>query len=341
MLKCTLNSDELAKAKAIVDGSQKIVISTHISPDGDAIGSSCAMAQLLVKMGKEVTIVLPDHAPAYLSWLSGNEYVVVCKEQGEETAKHIEEADAIFILDYNHLGRIGETVKKLLEAQMGVKPFILIDHHEQPATFPEVVYSDTSICSTCEMVFHFAGAMNWLELIDVPTAQAIYCGIMTDTMSFRFPSVSPETHEISAWLMRKGLKPHVVHENVLDSQRLDRLRLMGYALSECMTILPEYKAAYIAITKENIDRFQPQSGDTEGLVNMALSVEGTTIAAFFREDEDCVRISFRSKGARDVNQMARAHFNGGGHKNAAGARIHESLEHTIAKFLELLQKGEI
>jgi phosphoesterase RecJ-like protein len=229
----------------------------------------------------------------------------------------------------------------MLEAQMGVKPFILIDHHEQPATFPEVVYSDTSICSTCEMVFHFAGAMNWLELIDVPTAQAIYCGIMTDTMSFRFPSVSPETHEIAAWLMRKGLKPHVVHENVLDSQRLDRLRLMGYALSECMTVLPEYKAAFIAVTKENIDRFQPQSGDTEGLVNMALSIEGTTIAAFFREDDDCVRISFRSKGTRDVNQMARAHFNGGGHKNAAGARLHESLEHTIRKFIELLQKGEI
>ena len=116
MLKCTLNNDELAKAKAIVEGSQKIVISTHISPDGDAIGSSCAMAQMLVKMGKEVTIVLPDHAPAYLSWLSGNEYAVVCKDQGEETAKRIQEADAIFILDYNHLGRIGETVKKLLEA---------------------------------------------------------------------------------------------------------------------------------------------------------------------------------------------------------------------------------
>ena len=273
MLKCTLNNEELAKAKAIVEGSKKIVISTHISPDGDAIGSSCAMAQMLVKLGKEVTIVLPDHAPAYLSWLSGNEYVVICKDQGEETAQRIQEADAIFILDYNHLGRIGEAVKKLLEAQMGVKPFILIDHHEQPATFPDVVYSDTSICSTCEMVFHFAGAMNWLELIDAPTAQAIYCGIMTDTMSFRFPSVSPETHEIAAWLMRKGLKPHVVHENVLDSQRVERLRLMGYALSECMTVLPEYKAAFIAITKEKLDSFNPQSGDTEGLVNMALSVE--------------------------------------------------------------------
>jgi len=224
---------------------------------------------------------------------------------------------------------------------MGVKPFILIDHHEQPATFPEVVYSDTSICSTCEMVFHFAGALGWLDLIDVGTAESIYCGMMTDTMSFRFPSVTAETHDIVAFLMRKGLKPHVVHENVLDSQRPDRLRLTGFALSECMTILPEFKAAYIAIKKSELDRFNPQSGDTEGLVNMALSIEGISIAAFFREDEGCVRISFRSKGLRDVNQMARAHFNGGGHKNAAGARLHESLDFCVAKFQDLLTKGEI
>jgi len=341
MLKCTLNTSEISEVKSILESSKKIVISTHMSPDGDAIGSSCAMAQMLVKLGKEVTIVLPDEAPAYLRWIEGNQYVVVCKNDQEEAAKRIDAADAIIILDYNHLGRIGEHVKRMLEEQLNKKPFLLIDHHEQPATFPKVVYSDTSICSTCEMVFHFAGAMDWLELIDVSTAQAIYCGMMTDTMSFRFPSVTAETHDIVAFLMRQGLKPHVVHENVLDSQRPDRLRLTGFALSECMTILPEYKAAYIAITKAELDRFNPQSGDTEGLVNMALSIEGITIAAFFREDEGCVRISFRSKGTRDVNQMARAHFNGGGHKNAAGARLHESLSFCVNQFQELLHKGEI
>lgn len=341
MLKCTLNSAQLNLANEIIQESQKFIISTHMSPDGDAIGSSCAMAQILMKLGKEVAIVIPDSAPTYLSWMKGSENLLVCKDNLELTAKKFDEADALFILDYNHLGRIGEHVKGNIEKLIGVKPIILIDHHEQPADFPDIVYSDTSICSTCEMVFHFVGAMGWVDLLDVGIAEAIYCGMMTDTMSFRFPSVTAETHDIVAFLMRKGLKPHVVHENVLDSQRPDRLRLTGFALSECMTILPEYNAAFIAITKAELDRFNPQSGDTEGLVNMALSIEGVSIAAFFREDEGCVRISFRSKGTRDVNQMARAHFHGGGHKNAAGARVHETLEHTIAKFKELLQKGEI
>jgi len=341
MLKCTLNPADLNQAKEIIEQSQKFIISTHMSPDGDAIGSSCAMAQMLLKLGKEVTIVIPDSAPTYLTWMSGSECLLVCKDNLELTAQRFQEADALIILDYNHLGRIGEHVKANIEKLIGLKPIILIDHHEQPTDIPNVVYSDTSICSTCEMVFHFAGAMGWLDLIDVGTAESIYCGMMTDTMSFRFPSVTAETHDIVAYLMRKGLKPHVVHENVLDSQRPDRLRLTGFALSECMTILPEFKAAYIAITKADLDRFNPQSGDTEGLVNMALSIEGISIAAFFREDEGCVRISFRSKGLRDVNQMARAYFNGGGHKNAAGARLHESLDFCVAKFQDILTKGEI
>jgi len=341
MLKCTLNSDELAKAKSIVDSAHRIVISTHISPDGDAVGSSCAMAQMLVKLGKEVTVVLPDSAPSYLGWIAGNEYVVVCKDQMEETAKRIQEADAIFILDYNHLGRIGDGVKKCIERNLDHLKVILIDHHEQPAEFPQVIYSDTTICSTCEMVFHFAGAMNWLEKLDVPTMEAIYCGMMTDTMSFRFPSVTAETHEIVAFMMKKGLKPHVVHEQVHDVQRLEKIKLTGFALSNGLRVLEKYKAAYIVLTKAELDEFNPQPGDTEGLVNMALSIEGTTIAAFFREDEGCVRISFRSKGTRDVNKMARAYFNGGGHKNAAGARMHEPLHDVIQKFHHLLESNEI
>jgi len=218
---------------------------------------------------------------------------------------------------------------------------ILIDHHEQPAEFPQVIYSDTSICSTCEMVFHFAGAMNWLEKLDVHTMEAIYCGMMTDTMSFRFPSVTAETHEIVSFMMKKGLKPHVVHEQVHDVQRLEKIKLTGFALSNGLHVLEKYKAAYIVLTKAELDEFNPQPGDTEGLVNMALSIEGTTIAAFFREDDGCVRISFRSKGTRDVNKMARAHFNGGGHKNAAGARMHEPLNEVIQKFHHLLESNEI
>lgn len=341
MLKCTLTQEELQRANDLIANASSIVLSTHQSPDGDAVGSVGAMAQLLRKLGKQVTVVFPDDVPSFLQWVPGSEKSLVYKYQENEVKDAVYQAGLLIILDYNHLGRIGEGLGALLTEAVKTLPTLLIDHHEQPATFPQVIYSDTSICSTCEMVFHFAGAMNWLDHIDVPTAQAMYCGIMTDTASFRFPSVTPETHEIAAYLMRKGLKPHVVHEQVFDAQRTDRLRLTGYALSECLTVLPEYKAAFIAITKEQLDRFNPQPGDTEGLVNTALSIEGTTIAAFFREDEGCVRISFRSKGTRDVNLLARAHFNGGGHKNAAGARMYSSLQEAVATFIQLLEKNEI
>jgi phosphoesterase RecJ-like protein len=341
MLRCNLNNLLIERAKEIISNSKRIVISTHQSPDGDAVGSAGAMAQLLLNQGKEVSVVFPDEVPGNLNWVPGTHEALVFKNNTEQVELKFAEADLLVILDYNHLGRIGEGLKKCIEKNLSHLKTILIDHHEQPVDFPEVVYSDTSICSTCEMVFHFAGAMNWLELIDVPTAQSIYCGMMTDTMSFRFPSVTSETHEIVAYLMKLGLKPHIVHENVHDVQRLEKIQLTGYALSNKLIVLEKYKAAYIVLSEEELQRFDPKPGDTEGLVNMALSIEGTTLAAFFREDSECVRISFRSKGSRDVNQLARKYFHGGGHKNAAGARMHLNMVEVVSKFEELLKSGEI
>jgi phosphoesterase RecJ-like protein len=341
MLKCTLSLSEIQRAQEIIDSSKNIVLSTHQSPDGDAVGSVGAMSQLLKALNKNVKVVFPDDVPSNLNWVPGTQSALVFKQDSNGVEQAMSEADLLIILDYNHLGRIGDGVKKCIERNLDHLKVILIDHHEQPAEFPQVIYSDTSICSTCEMVFHFAGAMNWLEKLDVPIMEAIYCGMMTDTMSFRFPSVTAETHEIVSFMMKKGLKPHVVHEQVHDVQRLEKIKLTGFALSNGLHVLEKYKAAYIVLTKAELDEFNPQPGDTEGLVNMALSIEGTTIAAFFREDEGCVRISFRSKGTRDVNKMARAYFNGGGHKNAAGARMHEPLNDVIQKFHHLLESNEI
>jgi phosphoesterase RecJ-like protein len=341
MLKCTLSASDLEQAKNLISTAQNIIISTHQSPDGDAVGSSSAMAQLLRSMNKSVSVVFPDDVPANLNWIPGTRDALVYKQNAAAVDHAMSNADLLIILDYNHLGRIGEGVKKSIERNLNHLNTILIDHHEQPADFPNVVYSDTSICSTCEMVFHFAGAMQWLDYLNIPTMEAIYCGMMTDTMSFRFPSVTAETHEIVSFMMKKGLKPFVVHEQVHDVQRLEKIQLTGFALSNGLRVLEKYKAAYIVLTKAELDQFNPQPGDTEGLVNMALSIEGTTIAAFFREDDGCVRISFRSKGSRDVNQMARAYFNGGGHKNAAGARMHEPLKDVIEKFHQLLESNEI
>ncbi len=327
----TLNDNR----KQIVADAERIVITAHKSPDGDAVGSSLALYHLLKAMGKSATVILPDPFAAFLNWMPGAEDIVFHSKEEDRCAELIDAADLIFCLDYNVLHRTGN-LAPLLEAQVGKKKFILIDHHQQPDTFPDVLISDTSSCSTAELIYEFAVSLGHEDLIDEKSGSCIYCGIVTDSGSFRFPSVKPETHEIVASLLRKGVNHAAIHRAIYDTNKEDRMRLVGFALSEKLVVIRELKTAYISLSKEELNRFNYESGDTEGLVNQALSINGVNFAAFLREANNEVKISFRSQGDFNVNLFARTHFNGGGHNNAAGAATSESLQEAVTRFESLL-----
>lgn len=325
-----LTEDQVSACQRLISDAQEIVITTHKSPDGDAIGSSHALYNALLNMGKRVTVVLPDAAPAFLQWMPGYSAALVHEETPEAVEALIAKADLIFSLDYNHLGRVGYGLEALLSKASA--PFILIDHHQQPADFPTVTYSDTSSCSTAQMIYRFLWSCGWGAHINTNVAQGIYCGIMTDSGSFRFPSVTPETHRIVAHLMELGLDHAAIHREVYDTNLLDRMRLVSYALYEKLEVIPEASTAFISLTKEELERFNYRQGDTEGLVNQALSIQGIKLAAFFREGTNEIKVSLRSKGSFDVNTLSRKSWNGGGHFNAAGGHTTESMDQVLERF---------
>ena len=313
---------------------KNIVIIGHRNPDGDAVGSTLALKHYLDKKGHAATVVMPNEYPDFLHWLPGSETVYRFDWQNKQSQKAISNSDIIFLLDFNTLHRVGSDMQNTLEKYPN--NFAMIDHHQQPDDVT-YMYSDTEICSTCQMVYQFIEMNNDLNLIDAAIATCLYTGIMTDTGSFRFRSTTSKTHRIIADLIDKGAENDRIHNNVYDANSYNRLLLLGKALSN-LQILPTYKTAYITLTDEEKKRFDFQKGDTEGIVNYALSLKGIVFAAIFIEDseQNLVKISFRSKGKFSVNQFARNHFEGGGHDNAAGGKSNVSLAETVTKFSGLL-----
>jgi bifunctional oligoribonuclease and PAP phosphatase NrnA len=315
--------------------SKNIVITAHISPDGDSIGSSLALYHFCKALNLSVTVCHPDSAPMFLSWLDGFNQILNYDKHTDKIDILLAEADLIFCLDYNEVGRVGEKMKPAMENSTAFK--IMIDHHLNPSNFADIVYSDTTSCSTCQLVYELIEKSSCLNLLDKTIGTAIYLGVMTDTGSFRFNSVKPYTHELIANLLRIGVENDVIHERVFDVNTVDKLKLRGYATSEKLTIIPEFKLAYIALSREELNKFAYQKGDTEGLVNVALSIEGVLLAAFFSEDDDKIKISFRSKGKlHPVNLLSQKYFSGGGHANAAGGKYVGSLKDAIDLFVRVI-----
>jgi phosphoesterase RecJ-like protein len=320
--------------KAFLTTPKNIVIVGHRNPDGDAMGSTLALKFYFEKKGHNCTVVVPNEYPDFLHWLPGSDSTYRFDWQNNQSQKAIQNSDIIFLLDFNALHRVGSDMQKTLENYKN--DFAMIDHHQQPDDVT-YMYSDTSICSTCQMVYQFIEMNNDLELIDADIANCLYTGIMTDTGSFRFRSTTSATHRIIADLIDKGAENDRIHNNVYDANSYNRLLLLGQALSN-LQILPSYKTAYITLTSEEKKRFDFQKGDTEGVVNYALSLKGIIFAAIFIEDSDqeIIKISFRSKGKFSVNQFARNHFSGGGHDNAAGGKSDLDMAKTVTKFTSLL-----
>jgi phosphoesterase RecJ-like protein len=324
------NSENILKSTGLIAGAGKIVITSHKSPDGDAVGSLLSMLLMMDELGHSAIAILPDEAPGFLGWMKGAEKIITFDQSRELAKSAISEADLIFVLDYNALHRTGSEME--IELAAAKAQFIMIDHHQQPQELPGVIYSDTASCSTCQMIYEFFVASGWKKHITNSIAECIYCGIMTDSGSFRFPSVTPETHRIVADLMENGLDHAHVHREVYDTNSLDRLKLIGFALGEKLEVIESCAVAIVSISNEELSKFNHRPGDTESLVNQALSIQGVKLAAFFREGNNEVKISFRSKGTFDVNMFARQNWNGGGHRNAAGGKSNDDLETSIARF---------
>ena len=322
--------------KVFLATPKKIVIIGHRNPDGDAIGSTLALKHYLDKKGHLCTVVMPNDYPDFLHWLPGSNTTFRFDWQNKQSQKAIQKSDIIFLLDFNALHRVGADMQNTLEKYPN--DFAMIDHHQQPDDV-KYMYSDTEICSTCQMVYQFIEMNDDLDLVDANIATCLYTGIMTDTGSFRFRSATSTTHRIIADLIDKGAENDRIHNNVYDANSYNRLLLLGQALSN-LQILPSHKTAYITLTDAEKKRFDFQKGDTEGVVNYALSLKGIIFAAIFIEDKEqgIIKISFRSKGKFSVNQFARNHFEGGGHDNAAGGKSDVPMADTVTKFTSLLHQ---
>ena len=326
----------LQQAESLIREAKNIIITSHKSPDGDAVGSSLALQHYLKAQGKHATVLLPDGFAAYLDWMPGTQGIVYFDKQRDAASKALDGADLIFCLDYNVLSRTGSEMAAVMQARVGSAKFILIDHHQHPDHFPDVLISDTSACSTAQLVYSFVVDLSGKDAVTAAMGSCIYCGIMTDSGSFRFPSVTAETHEIAAHLIALGVDHAEIHRRVYDTNLLDRLRLVGYALSEKLVVMPEFHAAYIVLSQDELQRYNYRPGDTEGLVNQALSIEGVNMSAFIREGNNEVKLSLRSQGQFKVNEFAAKYFNGGGHINAAGGAVQEPLETVVSRFVEAL-----
>jgi phosphoesterase RecJ-like protein len=324
----------IAAFKEFINTPKKAVIVTHFKPDADALGSSLGLAGYLRKKSHSVSVITPSDYPDFLTWMPGNDSVIIFnKEKHSTVEKLISGADVIFCLDFSSLKRINE-----LGEMVGKSPAkkVLIDHHLEPENFADFEQWDTTAASTAELVFQLIQDCGETHLVDEKIADCLYAGLMTDTGSFRHPNTTQKVFQVASALVGRGANPAKVSKSIYDTNSIDRLRLMGFVLSERLFVLPEYRTAYITLSADDLRKHGSQTGDTEGLVNFGLSIKDIKLSVLISDRKDNIKLSFRSLGEFSVNDLARKHFEGGGHKNAAGGQTNLTLEQTVRKFLDLL-----
>lgn len=319
--------EELSKPK-------QIVITTHHKPDGDALGSSLAVYHWLKAKGHSVHVVVPSDFPAFLDWMPGRENIMVYTANKADNDVLIANADIIYCLDFNGLSRIHAMADRVKSAR-AVK--IMIDHHLDPEGFDDYRHWDSNAAATAQLVYDFmVHVMGDHDAITPDIATCLYTGIMTDTGSFRFQTTTPSVHLIAADLITLGAKNWEIHEQVYNSYTENRLKFLGFCLVNRLEVLHEYRTALFSVSRQDLLRFHISTGDTEGLVNYALAISGMKLAALIVDRTDQVKLSLRSVGDFPCNELCRDHFNGGGHRNAAGGNANEPLPVVVQKFKDLL-----
>lgn len=319
---------------------RKIVITTHVKPDADALGSSLGLANYLLKKGHEVTVVTPSDYPYFLTWMKGNDAVLDFSKEGDrkKALVKLEKAELIFCLDFSVLNRVNELGEIIRQSSAFI---VNIDHHQDPEDFAHHRLWSTQAAATCELVYELIVSLGDKKLIDKHIAACLYAGILTDTGGFRHPNTTKNVHLVVAELLEAGANATEIANLIYDSNSLNRLKFIGFAITRRLIVREDLHTAYFVISKKDLKKYQSQTGDTEGLVNYALSLEGVKLAALFSEREDGIKISFRSSVDVAVNKFAAAHFGGGGHKNASGGKSSLSLKKTVARFESLVQEYQV
>jgi len=328
---------ELSKA---LEQPKNIVLVTHINPDGDAIGSTMGFYHYLLAKGHKVTAITPNDFPDFLTWVHGTEKIIVFQKNQKKASEAIKNAEIIVCVDFNDFRRLKD-LGPLLENSSATKA--LIDHHPDPDSVYQYMIHNIKAAATAELVYKYITLSGDRALIDTDIAECLYAGIMTDTGCFSYNISNPDTFLSVADLMECGINRDKIYNHLYDNFTEERMRLMGYSLNERMVTLHKCHAAYIALTREDMERYHFKTGDSEGFVNLPLSIKGIHITALFTEKKDHVRISLRSRGNFAVNEICNKYFEGGGHKNAAGGESKLSLKETIEKFEKVLEtyKDEI
>ena len=325
---------DIASLTELLAQPQKIVITTHHKPDGDAMGSSLGLYNYLIQQGHHARVITPTDYPENLAWLPGNDEVIVYTEHKEESAALIADAKLIFCLDFNALGRIND-MGPLVGESNALK--VMIDHHLEPQDFDDYRYWDINACATAQLMYTFiAEELNNKALINKDVATCLYTGIMTDSASFCLPKTTSSVHRITADLIDAGAVNWHIYDLVNNNNTESRLRFLGICLSERLEVLPEYNTAIISVSKQYLDQYGIHTGDTEGIVNYGLSITGMRLAAFIVERPDKVKLSLRSKGEFPANEICKRYFNGGGHRNAAGGTSNDSFEQVVKQFKLIL-----
>jgi len=330
-----MTEKDINSIKELLGSPKKIVITTHNLPDGDAMGSSLAVYNYLIQKGHATTIATPSNYPGFLKWLPGNNHVLNYYLDKEIIIERFEEADIMFCLDYNTPSRT-KGLESLVTSFNGIK--ILIDHHPDPYDFCDYVLSVVSSSSTAELIFEFISSLGDRNLINKDVAACIYTGILTDTGSFSYGSTSANAHFIAGEMIKDGADNLEIQESIFQSNTEDRIRLLGYAISEKLVVIKELNVAYIKLSMNDLDKFQFQQGDTEGLVNYGLSIKKVSLAVLMIEKGKSVKFSFRSSGNCPANLIAKEHFNGGGHRNAAGGECFSTLKEAENTFVAVISE---
>jgi phosphoesterase RecJ-like protein len=321
--------------QAVLNGKKNVLVVTHYNPDGDAIGSQLAMYHYLLKKGYEVTALVPNEFPSFLKWIPGANNIIVAQNNIKKAKEAITNAEVIFCIDFNNPDRLKEVGILLVDTPAAK---VLIDHHPAPDTVFKAAISVTEASATAELVYNFIVALGDEALIDRTIAECLYTGIMTDTGCFNFNSSRPDLYNTVANLLKKEIRKDTIFNLIYDNFSEHRMRLMGYCLYEKMVVLPQYHAAYISLTKEEMEKYHFAAGDSEGFVNLPFSIKGVYITALFTEKKDHVRASFRSRGGFAINKLCEKYFNGGGHTNAAGGESKLPMNETLQYFESILEK---
>jgi phosphoesterase RecJ-like protein len=310
----------------------RVVIVTHKNPDGDALGSTLALAAVLQKLLHQVTVVLPNDFPPLFNFLSGIDKVIIGEMNPEEAMAAFEKAELIFCLDFNSLDRIDRFGLDVM-ASRAVK--ILIDHHIDPEPFADHQISKTEASSTAELVYDFLVDLSLDKYIDVQIAEALYTGILMDTGSFRY-ATNPRVFEIASALKKLGMDDYMLQIRLFNSMTEKQLKLLGHCLANRMELISEHQTGIIWLDKEDYKNWSIGRGDTEGIVNYVLMVRNMKMAVFISEQQNVTKLSFRSKGNINVQEICHTYFNGGGHRNASGGQIKATIEETLAKVKEII-----